>query len=140
MVFQRSVLLNTASSFLKAYNKWTVEDVLSVRSPTCIHYTLPKSTGNPPRNNNDFAAMLEQVIPVFRNFRLTVIENSHTVVDTELGKVTLHLRSMAETDVGPYENEYIFTLKISEDGKMVDEIVEFLDSQYTADIVAKLGL
>jgi ketosteroid isomerase-like protein len=138
MTLSRSVLLNTANSFLSAYNKWTVPSVLSIRSNSCVHRTLPASGGHPHRNNAEFGAFLEDVIPVFRNFHLSVVDDKHTIIDVETRQVMLHLRGRAETDAGPYENEYIFMLTISEDGEKVDEIVEFLDSEYTSQFVKKL--
>lgn len=79
-------------------------------------------------------------MPAFRNFRLSVVDENHTIVDVDSRKVSLHLKSKAATDAGPYENEYIFILMMSEDGQLVDEVFEFLDSRYTADFVAKLGI
>ena len=59
-------------------------------------------------------------------------------MDTETRKVVLRLTSEAQTKVGPYRNEYVFTLRVSEDGEHVDEIWEFLDSAYTAPFLGKL--
>ncbi|KAF9210752.1 hypothetical protein BGZ59_009022, partial [Podila verticillata] len=106
--------------------------------PSCIHRTLPSSDNHPIRNNAEFGTMLETVIPIFRGFHLYIADDKATVVDTEARKVMLHLKSRAETDVGPYENEYIFTLTMSENGEKVDEIMEFLDSRYTAQFLSRL--
>lgn len=79
------------------------------------------------------------MIPVIRDFRLKIVDTTPLVVDVEARRVMMHLTSTAETDVGPYNNEYIFLISISEDGEKVDEIVEFLDSLYTAEFVGKLA-
>jgi hypothetical protein len=67
-----------------------------------------------------------------------VVDASPFVVDVEARKVMMHLTSTAESDIGPYTNEYIFWVTISEDGEKVDEIVEFLDSFYTANFLSRL--
>ncbi len=138
MSVTRTTLLQTASLFIANYNKWTVSSLLSLRSPVCIHRTGPASSAAPARNNSEFAAFVTPILPVFRNFTLTVIDEEETVIDVEKRKVVLHLRSRADTKVGLYQNEYYFTLTMSEDGKLVDEIVEFLDSGYTAEFVRRL--
>src|ERR1700761_5282369 len=127
----RSQLLSTAQGFLTGYNKWTASGVLSLRSPTCVHRTGPNSHGLTCRTNEEFASFVAPMLSVFRNFKLAVIDEDETLVDVEKRKVMMHLRSHAETDVGPYENEYYFTVTVSEDGGLVNEVVEFLDSKYT---------
>ncbi|RFU80652.1 hypothetical protein TARUN_1537 [Trichoderma arundinaceum] len=136
MALTRPQLINTANAFISAYNKWTVADVLSIRSPSCIHRVL--AGDRPVRNNAEFGEFLEGVIPAIRNFRLKIVDTSPFVVDVEARRVVLHLTSTGESDVGPYGNEYMFILTISEDGKKVDEIVEFLDTLYTAEFLTKL--
>ncbi|KAM0249348.1 hypothetical protein ACHAQJ_009109 [Trichoderma viride] len=133
----RSQLLSTANAFISAYNKWTVSDILSIRSPTCIHRVIPGK--RPDRNNAEFGAFFEGILPSLRNFRLHEVAASPFVVDVEARRVMMHLTSTAETDIGPYNNEYIFWLTISEDGEKVDEIVEFLDSFYTAGFLERLA-
>ena len=139
MDIERQKLLSTAHAFVSAYNAWTVDSVLSVRSPTCIHRTLPTSTSTPDRNNAEFGKLLESVIPIFRNFHLTILDEDDIIVDAASRKVVLHLQSNADTKAGPYSNEYFFILTMSRDGRQVDKVVEFLDSEYTAQIVGKLG-
>ncbi|KAK1240511.1 hypothetical protein MKX07_004539 [Trichoderma sp. CBMAI-0711] len=133
----RSQLIATANAFIAAYNKWTVPDILSIRSPACKHHVLPGN--NPPRNNQEFGQFLEGVIPVIRNFRMHLVDTTQMVVDVEARRVVMHLTSTAETDVGPYGNEYFFVITVSEDGERVDEIVEFLDTAYTAEFLGRLS-
>jgi ketosteroid isomerase-like protein len=59
---------------------------------------------------------------------LHAIDHKETVADVELRKVVLHLRDRASTAEGDFDNEYIFTLFITEDGRLLDEIVECIDS------------
>jgi ketosteroid isomerase-like protein len=87
----------------------------------------------------EFATLLETVIPIFRDFKLSVEDDKDTIVDVEARKVVLHLRSSAKTTAGPYKNQYIFILTISEDGEKVDGVMEFLDSKYTAQFLIRLS-
>jgi len=48
--------------------------------------------------------------------------------DPEARSSVLHLRDTAQSPVGPYENEYVFMLSFTEDGKQITRIEEFLDS------------
>jgi ketosteroid isomerase-like protein len=134
----RADLLSTAKRFLEAYNKWTIPAILSVRTPTCTHRTGPKSHDWTSRTNEEFAAFVAPLLPVFRNFKLQVIDEDSTLVDVEKRAVSMRLRSTADTDVGMYENEYIFVLRVCEAGDLVEEVVEFLDTQYSAEFVGRL--
>jgi ketosteroid isomerase-like protein len=135
----RAQLIATSDKFIQAYNEWTIDSVMSVRSSRCIHRTLPASRARRPKTNAEFAQFLEPLLSVYRGFKLSVIDVEETVIDVEKRKVVLHLRSYADTDAGPYENEYFFILTMSEDGEMVDEVVEYLDSGYTDDFMRRLS-
>jgi ketosteroid isomerase-like protein len=50
----------------------------------------------------------------------------------------IHASSTAETDIGPYANEYALILKFTEDGKKVTNFDEFVDSAYTNEFWAAL--
>ncbi|EHK19629.1 uncharacterized protein TRIVIDRAFT_46506 [Trichoderma virens Gv29-8] len=137
MAPSRSQLINTANTLISAYNKWTVPEVLAIQSPTCMHRILP---GNQPaRSRAEFGEFLGRIIPIIRNFRLKNVDTTPWIVDVEERRVTMHLTSTAETDIGTYENEYIFMITISEDGEKVDDIAEYLDSLYSAEFVGRLA-
>ncbi|KAL7942884.1 hypothetical protein V8C42DRAFT_141637 [Trichoderma barbatum] len=136
MAPSRSQLINTANAFISAFGRWTVSDVLSIQSPSCRHRTLP---GKRDLSKAEYGQLLETVIPVIRNFRLKIVDKTPVVVDVEARRVAMHVTSTGETDIGTYENVYMFLITISEDGQMVDDIVEFVDSLYTAEVVGKLA-
>ena len=50
------------------------------------------------------------------------------VVDAEHNKVAVHCSSTADTDLGPYANEYMFTFYMTEDGTQITRFEEFVDS------------
>lgn len=134
----RARLLQTAFAFLESYNSWDVPSILSVRSLDCLHHTLPATLLVPPRTNSEYASFLEPMLPVFRAVRFEAIHDKQTLVDVEARKVVMHCRSTAVTDVGQYENEYVFILTMSEDGTLLDEIVEFIDSACTQNFRARI--
>jgi hypothetical protein len=43
----------------------------------------------------------------------------------------MHATSTAETDIGPYANEYALILFFTEDGKKVTKLLEYVDSAYS---------
>jgi ketosteroid isomerase-like protein len=51
----------------------------------------------------------------------------------------MHATSTAETDVGPYGNEYALVLNFTDDGKKVTRILEYVDSAYSIKFFAKLA-
>ncbi|KIW69328.1 hypothetical protein PV04_05210 [Phialophora macrospora] len=135
----RSELLRTAQAFIESYNTWTVDALLSVRSPLCIQYTLPADEERfPPRKNAEYGAFVQTIIPMFRNFRLRIVDEDDVVVDVEKRKVVFHAKSRADSDVGEYANEYVFTLTMTDDGRLVEKVVEFYDSGYSEKFFGKL--
>lgn len=61
-----------------------------------------------------------------------------TVVDEVARKVVMWASSTAETDVGPYANEYVIAMRMTEDGRLVERFDEFIDSQYVAAFFPRL--
>lgn len=51
----------------------------------------------------------------------------------------IHATSTAETDIGPYANEYALILKFTEDGTKVTRFLEMVDSAYSAKFFAALA-
>ncbi|KAK6210907.1 hypothetical protein LQW54_005785 [Pestalotiopsis sp. IQ-011] len=72
---------------------------------------------------------------MIRNIRLSFVEGQDMLVDDVSRKVMMHLRSTGETDAGPYANEYTIVLKMTDDGELIKEIVEFVDSAAVRDIL-----
>lgn len=135
----RARLLQTASAFITSYNTWSVDRIVSIRSPSCVHYTLPGTLNVPPRTNVEYATFLVPMLPIFRGVEFSIISEKETVVDVAARKVVLHCRNRADTDAGKYENEYVFILTMSEDGMLLDEIVEFIDAAYTMEFKRRIS-
>lgn len=131
----RSVLLETANAVLNSYNIWTVEALMAVRSPDCMHYILPDSLSRPSLNNEDYRAYFTPFMPAFRDFH---VKAKNTIVDEESRQVVLHASSTAMTDLGAYNNEYIIMLHMTEGGPKIDKFEEFVDSQKSTDFISRL--
>ena len=71
-------------------------------------------------------AQFRTIKSLYRNFTLTV---RTTTIDTDACRVILHVDSTAETAVGPYVNEYIISLWMTDDGEKVKRVEEFVDSR-----------
>lgn len=65
------------------------------------------------------------------------VVDDETVVDVEKRKVVLHVKTSANSPVGEYKNEYLWTLTMSEDGKLIEDIVEFADSASAVEFFRK---
>lgn len=78
------------------------------------------------------------LVPIMRNFTLNLGDGYQPILDEKTHRAILFLRSAADTDIGPYTNEYILILTLSEDGTEIDEIVEFADSAYSQKWFRKL--
>lgn len=131
----RQTLLSTAQEAIQGYNTWTLESILSFRAPTCLHYVLPSSLHRPPLNNEQYAALFHPIMPAFEGFHLTVHDS---IVDEAARKVLKHASSSASTALGPYNNEYMLILHMTEDGRKVEKFYEFVDSAYSADYMRRL--
>ena len=111
---------------------------MEYRSPDCVQHYLPATRKQPDRNFAEYREAFAQVLPKYSNFT-SFVDEDQTFIDVESRKVHVHARSHAETLAGTYENEYAFVLKITEDGQKVQEVWEWLDTEYTNTFAAKLA-
>ena len=112
---------------------------MSIRSPNCIQHVLPASLKVPSMNNSEYRKFFRLSIPVYRNFTVTAIDGGETMVDVEKRMVSMYTKSRADTDYGEYRNEYSLTARMTEDGKQVEEVWEFVDSHYSVAFQKTLG-
>ena len=134
----REALLQTAHSVLKAYDTWDVDEILAFRDTTCSHQILPSSLGIPTMSNTEYAGFLKPMMSVCRNVKVYVRDGT-TMVDTETQMVVMQLTSASDTPIGPYRNEYVLTLYMTEDEKpMVRKLQEFVDGTVSVEIMPKL--
>ncbi len=138
----RNTLIRTANGYIDGLNSGTPEGLIAFRSLSCTHQMLPSSlpplwTGQ-PKTNEEFQAFMIEGAKSLRNIRIFLVEGEDMIIDEVLRKVVLHLKSTGETDVGPYANEYMIVLTTTEDGQLISQVTEFMDSGYTLNLVSKL--
>ena len=136
----REQLVATALEFVRSYNQWTLQAIITIRSPDCMHHTLPASLQVPPRSNAEYKEFMGPMLSVFRGVQFSVINNEDIIVDVEARRVVLHCRNQADTDAGDYTNEYIFSLTIDKRGTKIDKIIEFIDASYTVEFKRRIAL
>ncbi|KAF1916292.1 hypothetical protein BDU57DRAFT_574111 [Ampelomyces quisqualis] len=127
---------DTTQAVLDAYNAWDLEKILAFRAPNCQQQVLPASMGRPSMSNDEYRQRLKQLLPWFRKFTITVHAAVH---DAEAHTCIMHATSTAETDIGPYGNEYALVLNFTNDGNKVTKILEFVDSAYSIKFFARLA-
>jgi hypothetical protein len=135
----RRALRCTALTFLANMN--SLDDPtnwLRGRLPDATHSLLPASLGGPQEVNNTVAVeMFSTFLPGLRHLRVDLVDESSVIIDEEQRVILIHATSTGITDVGPYGNEYIFTLFTTADGTRVRKSIEFVDSALTREILAK---
>ncbi|KAI1078893.1 hypothetical protein F5B20DRAFT_546579 [Whalleya microplaca] len=137
----RAQLLQTTHLFIEAFNEFTPESVVRHRSASCIHRLLPATLHAPPRSNAEYAALVGALGPVMDGFTLRFVDGqglAEPVIDEAARRAVMYLKSHARTPLGVYENEYVWVLGLSEDGRSVDQVFEFADSKYTEEWLPKL--
>lgn len=131
----RATLLTTAQTAIQGFNTWTLSSILSYRAPHCTHHIHPSSLNRPALTNAEYAAYMQPLLSLFRSFIVTVHD---TIVDEAARKVAVHASSSAVTDVGPYANEYVLVMRMTEDGRAVERFDEFVDSRVSAEFMPRL--
>ncbi|CAJ2507947.1 Uu.00g091330.m01.CDS01 [Anthostomella pinea] len=125
----------TALAVIDAYNSWTMEKIMAVRSDDCITQVLPKSLGRPAMDNAAYEVFFAGMLPHFRDFKVEVNE---VFEDDRANNVVLWARSTATTDIGPYANEYMLIFHFNEAGDKVTRFFEWVDSANTQAFFPKL--
>ncbi|KAI1317017.1 hypothetical protein F5Y16DRAFT_160305 [Xylariaceae sp. FL0255] len=125
----------TALAVVDAYNKWSLDTIMAVRADNCIHQVLPRTLGRQEMDNATYAGYFGAMIPHFKDFTVTVDD---IFEDAQENKVVIWARSTAETEIGPYANEYSLMLYFNEAGDKVTKFLEFVDSQNSIIFFPKL--
>ena len=139
----RDNLIQTASSYIAGFNTNTAEGVIASRTADCKQIIRPSSVpppwNSPPRTNEEYQGFVVPGFKMLRNVKISLAEGEEMLVDEVSRKVMLHLTSTGESDFGPYANEYMIVLKMTDDGTQIKEIVEFIDSATCRDIAASIA-
>lgn len=127
--------METALAVVQAFDRLDIDAILSYRAPECTRHILPSTLGYPPVDNTRYATTLNQLKPIFRNFRLTVDD---VVEDREARRICMWLMARADTAAGEYVNEYVWTLDFDASGTKITRVKEFVDTLMTRDFWPKL--
>lgn len=129
-------LLQTAHAYTEAHNKQDFDSVSSLCTPTCMHRAGPISVKSPDRKNDEYIAFNIEVFKMMHTYHAEITD---AVVDEINRKVVLYLHAKATAAAGEYENEYIITLTMTDDGEKVVDQYDFIDSQTMLNWIAKVG-
>jgi hypothetical protein len=132
----RDQLLQTARAYTTAHNEQDWDSIHTLCSATCVHRAGPISIKNPDRNNDEYIAFNTEVFKMMHTYHAEI---TGAVADETSKKVVLYLHAKATADAGEYENEYIITLTMTDDGKKVVDQYDFIDSQTMFTWIAKVG-
>lgn len=139
----RDTLIQTANSYIEGFNTNTAEGVIACRTADCKQVIRPSNVpppwNSPPRTNEEYQGFILPGFKMVRNIKISLAEGEDMLVDEVSRKVMLHLTSTGETDFGTYANEYMIVLKMTDDGTLIREIVEFIDSATIRDIAASMA-
>jgi hypothetical protein len=132
----RDQLIQTAHAYTTAHNERDFAKVIALCSPACVHRAGPTSVKNPDRNNDEYFAFNTEVFKMMHTYHAAITD---TIADETTRKVVVYLHAKATADAGEYENEYIITLAMTDDGKKVVDQFDFIDSQTMVEWIAKVG-
>ena len=135
----REQLAKLANDFIAAYNTNTPEGAIAFRSSDCRHSILPTTADFPNAfTNEEYKAYVTINFQRSNNFHLKLSDVAPLIVDVETRTVVMYLTSSAETAIGLYQNEYVYTLRINDDGTEIKEIIEYFDSAFAVEFLKKL--
>lgn len=134
----RRQLAKLADDFIEGFNTNIPKETVAHRSPNCKHRFIPVSPDNPTRANEEYETFITPALKFMQNYRFRFSEGLFPIIDEETRTIVLFLVASAETPIGPYQNEYVFTLRASADGTEINEIVEFVDTKQTSEFMARI--
>ncbi|KAJ9613030.1 hypothetical protein H2200_002971 [Cladophialophora chaetospira] len=132
----REQLLETAKRYVDAHNSRNVEAIRACCSPSSTHRGGPSSVNGPDRTRDEYVAFNADVFKMLHSYHA---ELTDAIVDPETRKVAMFLHAKATADAGEYENEYIITVTMTEDGKLVQDQYDFIDSHTMLQWIQKVG-
>jgi hypothetical protein len=120
----RDQLLQTARAYTTAHNEQDWDGVQTLCSLKCVHRAGPVSIKNPDRNNDEYITFNTEVFKMMHTYHAEITD---AVADEISKEAVLYLHAKATADAGEYENEYIITLTMTDDGKKVVAVNVYLD-------------
>ncbi|VUC32369.1 unnamed protein product [Clonostachys rosea] len=124
----RQILLQTGLAWVANLND--PEGTFSIgRTTDAVHTILPASLDVTPRmNNTAMTEFLVSSLPGLHNYSTIEVGDMPTIIDEKQRRIIMHLTGSGQTERGPYRNEYLWVLTTSDDGKLIKESFEYIDS------------
>ncbi len=85
--------------------------------------------------NEEYKESFKAIMPYFRNF---TVKGNDVVEDEKENKVVVWAHSTADTDIGPYSNEYMLVFHFNEAGDKIERFLEWVDSGFSKDFFSRL--
>lgn len=116
------------TALLDAYGSLSVPQLLDLLAPSFTHRVLPESLGMPVRDKEAFARHAAGIFGVFDSFRMEPAEILKVEGWRETWVVRAHMEGVLRGGKGGWTNECVLIVKMDEEGMLVQEIQEFVDS------------
>lgn len=126
----------TLQRVIDGYHQCDVDAIMSVRSLNCSHQFLPHSMNARTLTNAEYAQYIGRLIPLFKDFQLQVHSQ---MVDPEARSMCFWATGTATSELGDYRNEYVYSMRTTDDGKHIDAVQEFSDSATAMIYFQRLG-
>jgi hypothetical protein len=135
----RATLLQTGLTFIATLDNMTdFADFANNRTPHALHTILPASLGFPSKmSNSQVIEFLNTALPGLQDYKVALSEDRTPIIDVEKRTVVMHANGTGITDNGPYKNEYVFILVMTDDGTLVKESCEMIDSHITMQFIER---
>ncbi len=133
----RSPRLTTAHAVIESYSTLSAASLLSHCAPSFTYRVLPASLGMPPRDKDAFLQQAGRIFSIFSSFAMVpqqIFEDDHSNAVIVYAKMVGELKGL-----GPWENECVIVLRMSEDGTEVVEQTEFVDSAKANELREKMA-
>jgi hypothetical protein len=107
-------LLQTAHAYLNAHNDRDISSIRALCDQKSVHRAGPLVVKSPDRTNGEHVNFNEEVFKVLHTYHATITD---VVANEVRKKVVLYVDARATADADEYENEYVITLAMTEDGE-----------------------
>nr|OQO19085.1 hypothetical protein B0A51_12445 [Rachicladosporium sp. CCFEE 5018] len=123
------------ATMIKLEQSWDLDAVFALHTPDFTHTLLPAFIGGPPRNNAEARKHCEALKPIWKEYKITKKSEVH---DAEEHKAALHTLTEAETTVGHFEMEAMWTLSFNEEGTKLKGLEQLVDSKAVTEFFGKI--
>jgi hypothetical protein len=116
------------TALLEAYGSLSVQQLLKLLASNFTHRVLPESLGMPVRDKEAFAQHAAGIFSIFESFRMEPAEVLKVEGWRETWVVRARMDGLLKSTKGRWKNECILIVKMDDEGILVEEIQEFVDS------------